>query len=62
MCESHAYIVKEGKEELFLENVDVIRPEESGKLLIRSIFGEQKLFEGHIREISLLKHRIVLEK
>ena len=62
MCESHAYIMKDGKEELFLENVDVIKPEEGGRLLIRSIFGEQKVFDGHIREISLLKHRIVLEK
>lgn len=61
MCESHAYVLKDGKEELFLENIDVIRPEE-GKLLLRSIFGEQKLFEGHIREMSLLKHKIVLEK
>ncbi len=62
MCESHAYIMKDGKEELFLENIDVIKPEEGGRLLIRSIFGEQKVFDGHIREISLLKHRIVLEK
>ena len=62
MCESHAYIMKDGKEELFLENVDVIKPQEGGRLLIRSIFGEQKVFDGHIREISLLKHRIVLDK
>lgn len=62
MCESHAYLLKEGKEELFLENVDVIKPDESGKLLVRSIFGEQKLFEGHIKEMSLIRHRIVLEK
>mgnify|MGYP001582997985 CR=1 FL=1 len=62
MCESHAYVMKDGKEELFLENIDVIKPEEGGRLLIRSIFGEQKVFDGHIREISLLKHRIVLEK
>lgn len=62
MCESHAYVVKDGNEELFLENVDVIRSEEGGKILVRSIFGEQKLFEGHIREMSLLKHKIILEK
>jgi predicted RNA-binding protein len=62
MCESHAYVMKDGKEELFLENVDVIRPDDGGNLLVRSIFGEQKVFDGHIREISLLKHRIVLEK
>lgn len=62
MCESHAYVMKDGKEELFLENVDTIRPDDGGNLLVRSIFGEQKVFEGHIREMSLLKHRIVLEK
>lgn len=61
MCEANAYIYKEGKEELYLENVDVMRPEE-GKIYLRSLFGEQKIFEGTIREISLLHHKIVLEK
>lgn len=61
MCDINAYIVKDGKEELYLENVDVITPEH-GKVLLKNLFGEQKVFEGDIREISLLKHRIVLEK
>jgi len=59
MCESNVYIEKDGKEELYLENVDIVRPEE-GKIYMRSLFGEQKTFEGAIKEISLVKHKIVL--
>ncbi|MEW6213813.1 MAG: CooT family nickel-binding protein [Nitrospirota bacterium] len=61
MCEANAYIYRDGKEELYLENVDIMRPEE-GKIYLRSFFGEQKVFEGVIKEISLLNHKIVLEK
>ncbi len=61
MCEANAYILKNGKEELYLENVDLLRPEE-GKILLKNLFGEQKVFDGDIKEISLLKHKIVLEK
>lgn len=61
MCEANAYIYQNGKEELYLENVDIMRPEE-GKIYLRNLFGEQKIFDGKIREISLLQHKIVLEK
>ncbi len=61
MCEANAYIYKDGSEELYLENVDVMIPEE-GKILLKNLFGEQKVFEGGIKEISLLRHKILLEK
>ena len=61
MCEANAYIYKDGKEELYLENVDIMRPE-GEKIYLRNLFGEQKVFEGEIREVSLLNHKIVLEK
>lgn len=61
MCEANAYVYKDGKEEIYLESVDIMRPEE-GKIYLRSLFGEQKIFDGSIKEISLLKHKIVLEK
>lgn len=61
MCETNVYIEKDGKEELYLENVDVIKPEEK-KIYMRNIFGEQKYFEGTIKEISLNKHKIILKK
>ena len=61
MCEANAYIYKNGKEELYLEDVDIMRPEE-GKIFLKNLFGEQKVFDGTIKEISLVKHKIVLEK
>lgn len=61
MCEANAYIYDKGEESLYLENVDILRPED-GRIFLRNLFGEQKEFDGRIKEISLLRHRIVLEK
>lgn len=61
MCETNVYIYKDGKEDLYLESVDVLIPE-GGKVHLKNLFGEQKTFEGQIREISLLKRRILLEE
>lgn len=61
MCEVNAYIETDGREELYLENVDILKPE-GGKIFMKSLFGEQKLFEGSIKEISLIKRRIILQK
>ena len=61
MCEANAYIYEDGEERLYLENVDILRPE-GNKIYLRNLFGEQKEFEGRIKEISLISHRIVLEK
>jgi predicted RNA-binding protein len=61
MCEANAYILENGKEELYLENVDVMKPED-GKIFLKNLFGEQKVFEGEIKEVSLLRHKILLGK
>jgi predicted RNA-binding protein len=61
MCETNAYIEKDGKEELYLENVDVLKPEE-GTIFLKNLFGEQKVFEGSIKEISLTRHKIILKE
>jgi predicted RNA-binding protein len=61
MCEVNAYLETDGAEELYLENVDILKPE-GGKIFMKSLFGEQKLFEGSIKEISLIKRRIILQK
>jgi predicted RNA-binding protein len=60
MCETNVYIEKDGKEELYLENVDILRPE-GRKIYMKNLFGEQKFFEGSIKEISLLQHKIILK-
>ncbi|MDA8169001.1 MAG: CooT family nickel-binding protein [Nitrospiraceae bacterium] len=60
MCELNAFVVGPGKEELFLESVDIIRPED-GSVYLRSLFGEEKRFEGRIKEIQAIKRKILLE-
>ncbi|MCE5312074.1 MAG: CooT family nickel-binding protein [Nitrospiraceae bacterium] len=61
MCEANAYIYKNGKEELFLEDVDILIPEGSS-IYLKNLFGEQKTFKGRIKELSLIKHKILLEE
>ena len=62
MCEANAYLARDGKEELFMESVDVIKPEGENRLLIVDIFGDQKVIHGRIKRISLVNHKILLEK
>ena len=61
MCEANAYLERSGKEELIMESVDIIEPED-GKVFIRNIFGEQKVLNSRIKKISLIDHKILLEE
>ena len=60
MCESNAYMLKDGKHEMLMESVGLIRSEPS-KVFLKSIFGETLTVEGHIVELDLTGHKIVLE-
>jgi predicted RNA-binding protein len=59
MCEAAAYIVRNGQEELFLENVDVIEPDGDNLRLV-SIFGEQKIIKAAIQSLNLVDHKVIL--
>jgi len=61
MCESNAYMVKGGKEELILEDISILRPEKD-EIYLQNIFGEQKRIKARIKEMNLLDHRILLEE
>jgi len=61
MCEANAYIERDGTEELYLESVDIMKPE-GDRIFMKNLFGEQKVFEGRLKEVSLLKHRILLSE
>ncbi len=61
MCEASAFILREGKEELLMSDVDVVEPE-SGGLRIVSIYGEQKVIKAKLKSMSLVNHKIVLEE
>ncbi len=62
MCEASAFTFKNGQEELLLEAVDLIEPEDDDSYRIVSIFGEQKIVKGKIKTINLVNHKIVFEE
>ncbi len=61
MCEANAYIKKADTEELVMESVDLVEPEDGGVKLI-NIFGEQKFLKARISQLSLVDHKIFLEE
>ncbi len=61
MCEANAYIKKDDKDELVMESVDLVEPDEDGIKLI-SIFGEQKFLKARIHSLSLVDHKIYLKE
>ncbi|MBW1798217.1 MAG: CooT family nickel-binding protein [Deltaproteobacteria bacterium] len=60
MCESTAYILKDGKEELVLESVDVLENQE-GQVKLISMFGEEEKIKARVKTLSLVDHKIILE-
>ena len=59
MCEAAAYILKDGKEELVLQDVDLIEPD-GDELRLVSIFGEQKTVKASIHSLNLVDHKVIL--
>lgn len=59
MCEANAYLVKDEKEELIMESIDVLKPE-GEDLFMQDIFGGQRWVRGRIKELNLVQHRIVI--
>lgn len=62
MCEASAFFFREGKEELLLEGVDIVQPEEDGQYRLVSIFGEQKIIKGKLKGMNLVNHKILFEE
>ena len=61
MCQSNAYLERDGQQQLIIEDVGLMRPE-GDKILLISIFGEERLVDAKVKMIDLLHHKIVLEK
>jgi predicted RNA-binding protein len=62
MCESNAFFLRNGEEELVMESVDLIEPEDRGRIRLENIFGEQKLVTGKLRRMNLVDHKIFFEQ
>jgi predicted RNA-binding protein len=60
MCESNAYLIKDGEEQLVMESVVFLKPVK-GETLLKSMFGEEVTIQAKLKEIDLTGHRIVLE-
>jgi predicted RNA-binding protein len=60
VCDLKAYVRNNDREELVLESVNLIRSE-GGEVVLRNLFGEEKRVRGEVREVSLVKNRVVLE-
>jgi len=60
MCESTAYILKNGEEEVFFEDVDALENND-GQITLVNIFGETQTVQARIRQFSLIDHKILLE-
>jgi predicted RNA-binding protein len=61
MCESKVYLLKEGREELVLDDVSYLCPEQDG-LHLQNIYGEQRWIKARIKEIYLVDYRVILEE
>ncbi len=61
VCDLKAYIKKNGREDLLLESVNQVRAE-GGEVILRNLFGEEKRVRGELREVSLVKSRLIVEQ
>jgi len=59
VCLSKAYIDRNGKRELLMEEVASVEIGDE-KLFLKTLFGEKKEIEASIREVDFVANRIVL--
>lgn len=60
MCEANAFILRNGKEEKILENVDLVELEGDEVKLV-NIFGEQKSLKARLKLYNNSEGKIVFE-
>ena len=60
MCESTAYILRDGKEEIFFEDIESLE-KRADEVEMVNIFGEKKTIRGKVKRFSLIDHKIILE-
>ena len=59
MCLSKAYVERGGKKELVLEEVASLKIK-GGKVLLETLFGEEREMEATVKEVDFLTHSLVL--
>ena len=61
MCEANAYLIKGEEEEIIMEAVDTVEPDDDG-IKLTNIFGEQKFLKARIHSLSLVDHKVFLKE
>jgi len=60
MCQSSAYLEKEDKNELIMEDVDLFEAN-GDQIKLVNIFGEEIEIKAKVKNLSLVDHKIILE-
>jgi predicted RNA-binding protein len=60
MCLAKAYVGSNGERELLMEEIASLKAKD-GKLLVTTLFGEQREIEASIKEIDFMASNIILE-
>jgi len=60
MCLAKAYIGRNSEKELLLEEIASLKVRD-GKLLVTTLFGEQREIAANIKEIDFMASNIILE-
>ena len=60
MCLAKTYFGGNGEKKLVMEEIASLKIQD-GKLLVKTLFGEQKEIEGNIGEIDFMASSIILE-
>ncbi|MDA8099234.1 MAG: CooT family nickel-binding protein [Nitrospiraceae bacterium] len=61
MCDLKAYLKTGTQEDLVMEAVNSVRVE-GEEVVLRNLFGEEKRVHAEVREVSLAKSRVVLDR
>ena len=59
MCQTTVYLLENGQEVPVLQDAVSVLPMED-RVKVVSLFGEEKVIQGRIKQVDLLTHRIVI--
>ena len=61
MCQSRVVTFRGGQEEVVMDDVVTVRPQDD-HLFLQDLYGQQKVVRARIKELQLMDHRIVIEE
>ena len=60
MCLAKAYLEKNGMRELLMEEIAAFETAEN-KVLLKTLFGDQKAVSGRLKKVDFVANAIILE-